>query len=89
MADEGALGEGERGWRQRRDGVGGAQSELVRALWVSFPELVFTSEARKAEFEAECHARVTQWACVYVRAARCQRGARQRLDGGLGVAAIS
>ena len=70
MADEEALGGGERCWRQRRDGVGGAQSEQAMGVRASYPERECVCEPRKAEFEAECHARVTQWACVYVRAAR-------------------
>ena len=36
----------------------------------SYPERERVCEPRESEFEAECHVRLTQWACVYVRAAR-------------------
>ena len=68
--------------------MGGAQSEQAVGVRASYPERERVSEPRKAEFEAECHARLTQRACVYVRAARCQR-ARQQIGGGVGVVAIS
>ena len=59
-------------------------------MWVraSYPERERVCEPRKAEFEAECHARLTQWACVYVRAARYSELVSDSV-GGVGVVAMS
>ena len=73
------TGESAASWRQRRDSVGGAQSEQAMGVRASYPERERVCEPRKAEFEAECHARVTQWACVYVGTRRALQRARQRL----------
>ena len=68
--------------------MGGAQSELVRALWVRYPERVLVPDPRKAEFDVGCYVRVFKKR-VCRCATRALQRARKRLDGGVSVAAIS